>query len=125
MTRHGSAQLRKEESSVSRTQQQSLPNNQSHSTPHKTPTQVNRKVTRSSDHKTNSAVPAITPDLKRRARRLILNSRIPHQTRGMLRYALGIKDPYLPQLVRRVEGGEMVIDYLEKIDTPFGKRPAP
>jgi hypothetical protein len=69
--------------------------------------------------------PVIDTDLKRRARLLITKGKIPHSTRGLIRYALGTKDPYLPQLVRRVESGEMTIDYLEKIETPFGKRPAP
>jgi hypothetical protein len=50
--------------------------------------------------------------LKRRARLLITNSSIPRQTRSLIRYALEIKDPHLAQVVRRVEGGEMVIERL-------------
>ena len=56
----------------------------------------------------------IDPDLKRRARLLITNSSIPGQTRSLIRYALEIKDPYLPQIVRRVEAGEMFIDHLHR-----------
>jgi hypothetical protein len=54
----------------------------------------------------------IDASLKRRARLLITNSSIPSQTRSMIRYALEIKDPYLAQIVRRVEAGEITIDHL-------------
>ena len=50
--------------------------------------------------------------LKRRARLLMTNSSIPGRTRSLIRYALEIKDPYLDQVVRRVEAGEMTIDHL-------------
>jgi hypothetical protein len=43
--------------------------------------------------------------LKRRARLLITNSSIPRQSRSLIRYELEIKDPYLAQVVRRVEAG--------------------
>ena len=52
--------------------------------------------------------------LKRRARLLLTNSSIPHQTRALIRYALDIRDAYLPQLVRRVEAGEINIDHLRR-----------
>jgi len=57
----------------------------------------------------------IDASFKRRARLLITNSSIPRQTRSPIRYALEIKDPYLAQLVRRVEGGELIVGclYLE------------
>lgn len=54
----------------------------------------------------------IDASLKRRARLLITNSSIPGQTRSLIRYALEIKDPYLDQLVRRVEAGEVTIEHL-------------
>jgi hypothetical protein len=54
----------------------------------------------------------IDATLKRRARLLITNSSIPKQTRAMIRYALEIRDPYLAQLVCRVEAGETTIDHL-------------
>ena len=54
----------------------------------------------------------IDASLKRRARLLITNSSIPGRTRSLIRYALEIKDPYLDQVVRRVEAGEMTIDHL-------------
>ena len=55
----------------------------------------------------------IDASLKRRARRLISNSSIPKQTRNLILYALQIKDPYLAQVVRRVESGEMTIDRVQ------------
>ena len=55
----------------------------------------------------------IYASLKRRARLLITNSSIPTQTRSLIRYALEIKDPYLAQVVRRVEAGETIIDHVQ------------
>ena len=54
----------------------------------------------------------IDASLKRRARLLITKSSIPRQTQSLIRYALKIEDPYLGQLVRRVEGGEVTIDHV-------------
>jgi len=54
----------------------------------------------------------IDATLKRRARSLIANDSIPKQTRSLIRYALEINDPYLAQVVRRVEAGEMTIDHV-------------
>ena len=48
----------------------------------------------------------IDASLKRRARLLITNSSIPSQTRSLIRYALEIRDPYLAQVVRRVEAAK-------------------
>src|ERR1044072_6085766 len=45
---------------------------------------------------------------------LIYSSSIPAQTRNLIRYSLMIKDPYLAQVVRRVESGEMTIDFLHR-----------
>ena len=56
----------------------------------------------------------IAAGLKRRARLLISNGSIPSQTRSLIRYALEIRDPYLAQVVRRVEAGEMTIEWLSK-----------
>ena len=54
----------------------------------------------------------IDASLKRRARLLITNNSIPGQTRSLISYALEIKDPYLGQLVRRVEAAEVTIDHV-------------
>ena len=51
-------------------------------------------------------------NLKRRARNLATDSRVDPRTRSLIRYALDIKDPYLEQIVNRVEAGEMRIDHI-------------
>jgi hypothetical protein len=51
-------------------------------------------------------------NLKRRARKLATDSRVDPRTRSLIRYGLEIKDPYLEQVVNRVEAGEMRIDHL-------------
>ena len=55
---------------------------------------------------------SIDASLKRRTRLLITNGSIPKQTRSLIRYALEIRDPYLAQVVRRVEEGETTIEGL-------------
>lgn len=55
----------------------------------------------------------IDASLKRRARLLTTNSSIPQQTRSLIRYALEVKDPYLAQLVRRLEAGEVTIHHVQ------------
>jgi hypothetical protein len=54
----------------------------------------------------------LDPSIKRRARLLATRSSIPHQTRALIRYGLQVKDPYLAQIVRRVEAGELEIHRL-------------
>ena len=56
---------------------------------------------------------SVDASLKRRARLLITNGSIPRQTRWLIQYALEIKDPYLAQIVHRVEAGEMTIDHVQ------------
>ena len=50
--------------------------------------------------------------LKRRAQSIINDKSIDAQTRAIIRYALEINDPWLPQLVRCVDAGESIIDNL-------------
>jgi hypothetical protein len=54
----------------------------------------------------------IDASLKRRARLLITNGSIPRPTRSLIQYALQIKDPYLAQVLRRVESGETTIEHV-------------
>jgi hypothetical protein len=49
-------------------------------------------------------------DLKRRARKLVSDSRVDPKTRSLIRYGLAIKDEHLEQVVNRVESGETSID---------------
>ena len=51
-------------------------------------------------------------DLRRRARNLATDSRVDPRTRSLIRYGLKITDPYLEQIVNRVEAGEMSIDHI-------------
>ena len=51
-------------------------------------------------------------NLKRRARKLATDSRVDPRTRSLIRYGLEIKDPYLEQVVNRVEAGETRIDHI-------------
>ena len=55
-------------------------------------------------------------NLKRRARKLTTDSRVDPRTRSLIRYGLQIKDPYLEQVVNRVEAGEMRIDHIHLDD---------
>ena len=54
----------------------------------------------------------IDANLKRRARRLAVDSWVDHSTRRMIRHALENRDPYLVQLVTRVERGEKKVEHL-------------
>jgi hypothetical protein len=54
----------------------------------------------------------LNADLKRRARKLTTDSRVDPQTRSLIRYGLKITDPYLEQIVNRVEAGEPIINHI-------------
>ena len=57
-----------------------------------------------------SEKPHLGAVIKRRAQDLIDNKSIDTATRNVLRYGLEIDDPLLPNLVRRVDAGERIID---------------
>ena len=48
--------------------------------------------------------------LKRRAESVLKDKSIDAQSRAVIRYALEINDPWLAELVQRVEAGEAVVD---------------
>jgi len=54
----------------------------------------------------------ISDALKRRAQSVINDKSIDAETRAIVRYALEINDPYLPELVRRAGAGEALVDNL-------------
>ncbi len=56
--------------------------------------------------------PHISDALKRRAQLIINDKSIDEQIRTLIRYAVEINDPWLPDLVRRVDAGESIIDNL-------------
>ena len=62
-------------------------------------------------HRANKNL-ALDANLKRRARKFATDSRVDPRTRSLIRYGLEIKDPYLKQIVNRVEAGEMRIDHI-------------
>lgn len=61
-------------------------------------------ITDSTKHQT------ISDDVRRRAQSLINNRTIDAKGRAWLRYALEIDDPSLPELMRRADAGEPIID---------------
>ena len=54
----------------------------------------------------------LTASIKERARMLITDSLIPRQTRMFILDGLERRDRYLPQVVERVEGGELIIEHI-------------
>ena len=67
--------------------------------------------------------PHLSAAIKRRAQSLINDKTIDGPSRAIIRYGLEINDPWLPELVRRVDAGETIVDNLhvtsddEKIQT--------
>ena len=67
--------------------------------------------------------PHVTNSIKRRAQSIIKNRSIDGETRAVIRYGLETNDPLLPDLVRRVDAGETIVDNIdvtsseEKIET--------
>jgi hypothetical protein len=64
--------------------------------------------------RTNTIVNA----LKRRAQAVLNDNSIDPQSRAIIRYALEVNDPWLAQLVRRADAGEMIVDNLDFEETP-------
>ena len=68
-------------------------------------------------HTIKSTQTTINAALKRRAQSLINNKSIDTQTRAVIRYGLETDDPWLPELVRRANAGETIVDNLNLPDT--------
>jgi hypothetical protein len=60
----------------------------------------------------NQSTTDISDEIKRRAQSIINDRSIDAQSRTIIRYGLEINDPWLPELVRRVDAGESIIDCL-------------
>ena len=56
--------------------------------------------------------------LRRRARAVIRDKSIDAQSRALIRYALEINDPWLPELVRRADAGETIIHTVTSLKHP-------
>ena len=52
----------------------------------------------------------MTNAYRRRAESVVKDRSIDAQSRVLIRYALETNDPWLPELVRRVDAGESVLD---------------
>ena len=64
-------------------------------------------------HETERIQITISDALRRRAESVINDRSIDPQWRSIIRYALEISDPLLPDLVRRADAGEKIIDTTE------------
>ncbi len=63
--------------------------------------------------RTNTIVEA----LKRRAQAVLNDKSIDAESRAIIRYALEIHDPWLAELVRRADAGEVIVDNLDTPET--------
>jgi hypothetical protein len=68
-------------------------------------------------HATNSITNnTISDAVRRRAQSLINDRTIDASARAFIRYTLEINDPYLPELVRRVDAGESIVHNISDLD---------
>ena len=67
-------------------------------------------------HETETTTLPIS-DVRRRARSVISDISIDPQWRTIIRYALELDDPWLPDLLRRAEAGENIVDTFESLRT--------
>lgn len=68
-------------------------------------------------HATESTQNNISDAIRRRAQSIINDKSIDAQTRTIIRYGLETDDPWLPELVRRVDAGETILDSLGLVFT--------
>ena len=71
-------------------------------------------------HTNNSTTNIINEALKRRARAVIDDRSIDADARAVIRYSLEINDPWLADLVRRVDAGEAIINESGFLLAPTG-----
>jgi len=64
-------------------------------------------------HVTEATQVSISDALRRRAQSIINDSSIDPRWRAIVRYGLEINDPWLPDLVRRADAGEKIIDTVD------------
>jgi len=73
-------------------------------------THVSASAHEETPHETETIQITISDALRRRAEAVINGGSIDPQWRNIVRYALEINDPLLPDLVRRADAGEQIID---------------
>ena len=64
-------------------------------------------------HLTETNTITVSDALNRRAQAVINDKSIDPHWRPIIRYALEMNDPWLPDLVRRAEAGETIIDSVD------------
>src|SRR5688500_8839904 len=69
-------------------------------------------------HATNTTTTTISNSLRRRAQAIIKDRSVDAQSRAFVRYGLEINDPWLAELVRRVDAGESIVDAIDFSQTP-------
>jgi len=69
-------------------------------------------------HETETTTITISDALRGRAQSVINDRSIDPKWRALVRYALETSDPWLAELVRRTEAGEMNIDTIDFSQTP-------
>ena len=67
-------------------------------------------TTNSTQNNTFKVTPHINIAVRRRAESVVKDRSIDAQSRVLIRYALETNDPWLSELVRRVDAGESVLD---------------
>lgn len=77
-------------------------------------------VREESPHFSNTSRTNISNSLKLRAQAVINDKSIDAQTRALIRYGLETNDPWLPELVRRIDAGETVSDEFFSDPETFG-----
>lgn len=76
-------------------------------------THVSATALEETPHETETTQITISEALLRRALSVINDTSIDPQWRSIVRYALEINDPWLPDIVRRAASGEKIIDSLD------------
>jgi len=78
---------------------------------------VSASVRLETPHETETTQITISDALRRRAQSVINDRSTDPQWRSIIRYALEINDPLLPDLVRRADAGEKIFDTTEFSET--------
>ena len=66
------------------------------------------QATKSTKTNNPNGTQTITADVKRRAESIVHDKSIDAQSRVVMRYGLEVNDPWLPELVRRIDAGESI-----------------
>jgi hypothetical protein len=88
-------------------------------------TQNSSAIVRERPHVTETTQITISNALRRRAQAVINDTSVDPQWRNIVRYALEINDPLLPDLVRRADAGERIIDTTDFSQTLEANEVAP